>query len=75
MSRDMTVGEQAECVALTNDILALLAEKQASPGIAHAALINTLVEIIKHLGSKDTLEEAATDLIGSLQRAIKSSAN
>jgi hypothetical protein len=55
------------------DIRALLAERQVSPPMARVVLINTLVAMIKHLGRKDTMEEAAEDLVRTLQRAISKS--
>jgi negative regulator of sigma E activity len=49
--------------------------KQVSPPIAHAALVYTPVEMIKQIGPKDTLQEAAGELVQTLQRAISKSAN
>ena len=73
MRREMTKAHEVECVALTRDIRALLAERQISPPMARFVLINTLVAMIKHLGKKDTMEEAAEDLVRTLQRAISKS--
>ena len=70
MRREMTKAHEVECAALTRDIRALLAERQVSPRMAQVVLINTLVAIIKHLGKKDTIEEAAEELVLTLQRAI-----
>ena len=75
MRREMTKAHEAECVALTRDIRALLAKRQVSPPVAQVVLINTLVAMIKHLGRKDTMEEAAEDLVRTLQHAISKSAN
>jgi hypothetical protein len=41
--------------------------------MAQVVLINTLVAMIKHLRKKDTMEEAAEDLVRTLQRAISKS--
>jgi len=73
--REMTKAHEAECVALTRDIRALLVERQVSPPMTQVVLINTLVAMIKHLGKKDTMEEAAEDLVRTLQRAILKSTN
>ena len=73
MRREMTKAHEVECVALTRDIGALLAKRQVSPPMAKVVLINTLVAMIKHLGRKDTMEEAAEDLVRTLQRAISKS--
>ena len=72
MRREMTKAHEVACVAL-RDIRALLAKKQISPPLAQVVLINTLVAMIKHLGKKDTMEEAAEDLVRTLQRAISKS--
>ena len=69
----MTKAHEAQCVALTRDIRALLVERQVSPPMTRVVLINTLVAMIKHLGKKDTMEEAAEDLLSTLQRAISKS--
>jgi hypothetical protein len=69
----MTKAHEAQCVALTRDIRALLVERQVSPPMTRVVLINTLVAMIKHLGKKDTMEEAAEDLVSTLQRAISKS--
>ena len=58
MRREMTKAHQAECIALTRDIRALLVERQVSPPMTQVVLINTLVAMIKNLGRKDTMEEA-----------------
>jgi hypothetical protein len=71
--REMTKAHEVECVTLTRDIRALLVERQVSPPMARVVLINTLVAMIKHLGGKDTMEEAAEDLVRTLQRAISKS--
>jgi hypothetical protein len=71
--REMTKADQVECVALARDIRALLAKRQASPRMAQVVLINTLVAMIKHLGKKDTMEEAAEELVLTLQRTISKS--
>ena len=73
MRREMTKAHEVECVALTRDIRALSAERQVSPPMAKVVLINTLVAMIKNLGRKDPMEEAAEDLVRSLQRAISKS--
>jgi len=73
--REMTKAHEAECVALTRDIRALLVERQVSPPMTQVVLINTLVAMIKRLGRKDTMEEAAEDLVRTLQRAISKSTN
>jgi hypothetical protein len=73
--REMTKAHAAECVALTRDIRALLVERQVSPPMTQVVLINTLVAMIKRLGRKDTMEEAAEDLVRTLQRAISKSTN
>ena len=73
MPREMTKAHEVECVTLTRDIRALLAERQVSQPMARVVLINTLVAMIKHLGKKDTMEEAAEDLVRTLQRAISKS--
>jgi hypothetical protein len=73
VSREMTKAHEVECVALTRDIRVLLAERQVSQPMARVVLINTLVAMIKHLGRKDTMEEAAEDLVRTLQRAISKS--
>ena len=73
MRREMTKAHEVACVAFTRDIRALLAKKQISPPLAQVVLINTLVAMIKHLGKKDTMEEAAEDLVRTLQRAISKS--
>ncbi len=75
MRGEMTKAHQAECIALTRDIRALLVERQVSPPMTQVVLINTLVAMIKHLGKKDTMEEAAEDLVRTLQRAILKSTN
>ena len=75
MRREMTKAHEVECVALTRDIRALLAKRQVSPPMTQVVLINTLVAMIKHLGKKDTMEEAAEDLVRTLQRAISKSTN
>ena len=69
----MTKAHEVACVAFTRDIRALLAKKQISPPLAQVVLINTLVAMIKHLGKKETMEEAAKDLVRTLQRAISKS--
>ena len=69
----MTKAHEAQCAALTRDIRALLVERQVSPPMTRVVLINTLVAMIKHLGKKDTMEEAAEDLVSTLQRAISKS--
>jgi hypothetical protein len=69
----MTKAHEVECGALTRDIRALLAKRQVSPRMAQVVLINTLVAMIKHLGKKDTMKEAAEELILTLQRAISKS--
>jgi hypothetical protein len=69
----MTKAHEVECVALARDIRALLAERQVAQPMAKVVLINTLVAMIKHLGKKDTMEEAAEDLVRTLQRAISKS--
>ena len=69
----MTNAHEVECVALTRDIRALLTERQVSPPMAKVVLINTLVAMIKHFGKKDTMKEAAEDLVRTLQRAISKS--
>jgi hypothetical protein len=71
--REMTKAHEVECVALARDIRALLAERQVAQPMAKVVLINTLVAMIKHLGKKDTMEEAAEDLVRTLQRAISKS--
>ena len=43
--------------------------------MTQVVLINTLVAMIKRLGRKDTMEEAAEDLVRTLQRAISKSTN
>ena len=73
MRREMTKAHEAECVALTRDIRAILVERQVSPPMTQVVLINTLVAMIKHLGKKETMEEAAEDLVRTLQRAISKS--
>jgi hypothetical protein len=73
MPREMTKAHEVECVALTRDIRALLAKRQISPPMAQVVLINTLVAMIKHLGKKGTMKEAAEDLVRSLQKAISKS--
>jgi 16S rRNA C1402 (ribose-2'-O) methylase RsmI len=73
--REMTKAHQAECVALTRDIRALLVERQVSSPMTLIVLINTLVAMIKHLRKKDTMEEAAEDLVHTLQQAILKSTN
>mgnify|MGYP007111879536 CR=1 FL=1 len=73
MRREMTKAHEVEIVALRRDIRALLAERRVSPRMAQVVLINTLVAMIKHLGKKDTMEEAAEDLVRTLQRAISKS--
>ena len=75
MRREMTKAHEAECVALTRDIRTLLVERQVSPPMTRVVLINTLVAMIKHQGKKATMEEAAEDLVGTLQRAISKSTN
>jgi hypothetical protein len=74
MRLEMTDAEQAETIALTREPLLFLAKKQVLPSIAHSALIQTLMELIKLSHQKDTLE-AAADLIETLQHAMKNSAN
>jgi hypothetical protein len=71
--REMTKAHEVECATLTRDIRALLAKRQVSPRMAQVVLINTLVATIKHLEKKDTMEEAAEDLVLTLQRAISKS--
>ena len=71
MRREMTKAYEVECVAFTRDIRALLAKRQISPPMAQVVLINTLVAMIKHLRKKDTMEEAAEDLVRTLQRATR----
>ena len=73
MRREMTKAHEVEIVALRRDIRALLAKRQASPRMAQVVLINTLVAMIKHLGKKGTMKEAAEDLVRTLQRAISKS--
>ena len=73
MRREMAKAHEVEFVALRRDIRALLAKRQVSPRMAQVVLINTLVAMIKHLGKKDTMEEAAEDLVRTLQRAISKS--
>ena len=73
MRREMTKADELECVAFTQSIRALLAKRQISPPMAQVVLINTLVAIIKNLEKKDTMEEAAEDLIRTLRRAISKS--
>jgi hypothetical protein len=69
----MTKADELECVAFMRGIRALLAKRQISPPMAQVVLINALVAMIKNLGKKDTMEEAAEDLIRTLQRAISKS--
>ena len=71
--REMTKAHEVECATLTRDIRALLAKRQVSPRMAQVVLINTLVAMIKHRGKKDTMKEAAEELILTLQRAISKS--
>jgi hypothetical protein len=71
--REMTKAHEVECVAFRQDISALLVKRQISPPMAQVVLINTLVAMIKRLGKKDTMEEAAEDLVRTLQRAISKS--
>ena len=52
MRREMTKASEAECVALTRDIRALLVERQVSRPMTQVVLINTLVAMIKHLRKK-----------------------
>jgi hypothetical protein len=75
VGREMTKANEAECVALTRDIRALLVERQVSSPMTQVILINTLVAMIKHLRKKDTMEQAAEDLVRTLQRAILKSTN
>ena len=70
MRRETTKAHEVEIVALRRDIRALFAKRQVSPRMAQVVFINTLVALIKHLGKKDTMEEAAEDLVRTLQRAI-----
>lgn len=70
--REMTKAHEVECATLTRDIRALLAKDRFRRGWPKS-LINTLVAMIKHLGKKDTMEEAAEDLVLTLQRAISKS--
>jgi hypothetical protein len=69
----MTKTYEVECVAFTRDIRALLAKRQISPPMAQVVLINTLVAMIKNLGKKGTMKEAAEDLVRTLQKAISES--
>jgi hypothetical protein len=69
----MTKTYEVECVAFTRDIRALLAKRQISPPMAQIVLTNTLVAMIKHLGKKGTMKEAAEDLVRTLQKAISKS--
>jgi len=69
----MTKAHEAECVEFTRDIRALLAKRQISPPMAQVVLINALVAMIKHSGQKETMKEAAEDLVLKLQRAISKS--
>jgi hypothetical protein len=73
LSREMTKAHEAECVAFGRDFRVLLAERQISPRTAQVVLINTLVTMIKHLEKRDTMEEAAEDLVRMLRRAISKS--
>ena len=73
MRREITKTYEVECVAFTRDIRALLAKRQISPPMAQVVLINTLVAMIKHLGKKGTMKEAAEDLVHTLQKAISKS--
>ena len=69
----MTKAYEVECVAFMRDIRALLAKRQISPPMAQVVLINTLVAMIKNLGKKGTMKEAAEDLVRTLQKAISES--
>jgi hypothetical protein len=69
----MTKAHEVECVEFTRDIRALLAKRQISPPMAQVVLINALVAMIKHSGRKETMKEAAEDLVLKLQRAISKS--
>jgi hypothetical protein len=70
---EMTKAHEVECVEFTRDIRALLAKRQISPPMAQVVLINALVAMIKHSGRKETMKEAAEDLVLKLQRAISKS--
>jgi hypothetical protein len=70
---EMTKAHEVECVEFTRDIRALLAKRQISPPMAQVVLINALVAMIKHSGKKETMKEAAEDLVLKLQRAISKS--
>ena len=73
MRTEMTKAHEVECVEFTRDIRALLAKRQISPPMAQVVLINALVAMIKHSGRKETMKEAAEDLVLKLQRAISKS--
>ena len=73
MRTEMTKAHEVECVEFTRDIRALLAKRQISPPMAQVVLMNALVAMIKHSGKKETMKEAAEDLVLKLQRAISKS--
>ena len=75
MSREMTDMEQNECVAITKEFLAVLAQRKPIPAVALAALTNTLLEIVKETYGHETHDEAMLDVVALIRSAAKRAVN
>ncbi len=70
-----TEADDREIIQVTKDLLEWFGKREVRPPIAHAALLQTMLELDKGINGKQTLQEAALDLIEYIRRQVKLSAN
>jgi len=68
-------ADQAEIAQVTKDILNFLGERNVRPTVAHAALLSTVLEIMKAFGSPKTIEDAERELIEYIRRDLAAHSN